>query len=98
MDTITALREAAGKLRTRPFLIEEKRTLSYRDVDRQSNSLASGLGRLGVGKGDRVALYMNGASEFVISRFGVQKLGAMIVPLNTRLSAAEKEGAGAARP
>lgn len=91
MDTITALQEAAGKLRASPFLIEEKRTLSYRDVDRQSNSLALGLGQLGVGKGDRVALYMNGASEFVISRFGVQKLGAIIVPLNTRLSAAEIE-------
>ena len=91
MDTITALREAVEKLGTGPFLIEEKRTLSYRDVDRQSNSLASGLTRLGVGKGDRVALYMNGASEFVVSRFGVQKLAAMIVPLNTRLSAGEIE-------
>ena len=91
MDTITALQEAVGKRGTSPFLIEEKRTLSYRDVDRQSNSLALGLSRLGVGKGDRVALYMNGASEFVISRFGVQKLGAMIIPLNTRLSAAEIE-------
>lgn len=91
MDTITSLKEAVGKLGTNPFLIEEKGTLSYRDVDRQSNSLALGLSRLGVGKGDRVALYMNGASEFVISRFGVQKLGAMIVPLNTRLSPGEIE-------
>ncbi len=91
MDTITALKEAVGKLGANPFLIEEKRTRSYRDVDRQSNSLALGLRGLGVGKGDRVALYMNGASEFVVSRFGVQKLGAMIVPLNTRLSPAEIE-------
>jgi len=83
MDTLTALDGAVGKLGTRPFLIEEKGTLSYRDVDRQSNSLALGLSRLGVEKRDRVALYMNGASDFVVSRFGVQKLGAMIVPLNT---------------
>ena len=89
MDTLTALDGAVGKLGTRPFLIEEKGTLSYRDVDRQSNSLALGLSRLGVEKRDRVALYMNGASDFVVSRFGVQKLGAMIVPLNTRLSPGE---------
>lgn len=89
MDTSGVLTEAVGKFAGSAFLIEENRTLSYRDVNRFSNALAFGLKDLAVSKGDRVALYMNGAAEFIVARFGVQKLGALIVPLNTRLSPAE---------
>ncbi|MBI4528092.1 MAG: acyl--CoA ligase [Deltaproteobacteria bacterium] len=91
MKTLGVLRDAVGKFGDAPFLIEESRTLSFRDVDRLSSNLALSLRELGVAAKDRVALYMNGASEFVIARLGTQKLGAWIVPVNTRLLAREVE-------
>lgn len=63
METLGVLKEAVAKFGDGRFLIEEKKTFSYLDVDRLSNSLALSLRRMGVSKGGRVALYMNGASE-----------------------------------
>jgi long-chain acyl-CoA synthetase len=91
METLSVLKQAVAKFGSAPFLVEESKTLSFREVDRLFNSLALSLRKMGVSQGDRVALYMNGASEFVIARLAVQKLGAWVVPLNARLVPREIE-------
>src|SRR6202012_4630519 len=49
------------------------------------------LRSLGVGKGDRVALLMPNSVEFCCLFYGAAKIGAVAVPLNTRLAAPELE-------
>ena len=44
---------------------------------------------LGVGKGDRVAFLSKNCSEFLITLFACARIGALFVPLNTRLSIPE---------
>lgn len=72
-----------------PFLLAGGSTLSFGDVDDQSEALAASLANLGVESGDRIALLLPPWPEFAVSVFAAAKLGAMIVPLNPRLPAQE---------
>jgi fatty-acyl-CoA synthase len=65
------------------------RRVSYAELDARTNALASALHTAGVRAGDRVALLALNSAEFMETLFAVAKLGAVTVPVNTRLSAAE---------
>jgi long-chain acyl-CoA synthetase len=56
--------------------------MSFGEIDRLSDKLATALADLGVKKGNTVALYMWNSPEFVISFFGVLKTGATVTALN----------------
>ncbi len=56
--------------------------LSYRQLDDLAGRFAAGLQRLGVQKGDRVALVLPNCPQFVYSFFGTLKAGAVVVPTN----------------
>ena len=58
-----------------------QRELSWRQFDEQVCLTAAALRKLGVGKGDTVALFMPALPETFIAYFGVLKLGAVVVPL-----------------
>jgi acetyl-CoA synthetase len=57
------------------------RILTYGDLFAEVNRCASGLRRLGIGKGDRVALFMPMCPELIIAFFAVIKIGAVVLPL-----------------
>ncbi len=42
---------------------------------------ATGLNRLGVRKGDKVVLYISNSVQWIIAFFGIQKIGAVVVPV-----------------
>jgi long-chain acyl-CoA synthetase len=65
--------------------------LSYRDVDDLSDRLAGWLFAHGVGKGDRVAIILQNAPQFVICTVAGWKLGATVVSLNPMYRKAELE-------
>lgn len=56
--------------------------ISYAQLDSFSNQFANGLVKLGVKKGDRVALFLPNIPQFVISYFGVLKVGATVTAIN----------------
>ncbi len=62
---------------------------SYAELAERIDQLASSLEQRGVGKGDRVAYLGANAPEFLETLFAVTSLGAIFVPLNTRLAAGE---------
>lgn len=65
------------------FLLFEGTATSYREMDVLANRAAHGLARLGVGRGDRVALMMRTSVEWLALWFGALKIGAVMVPINT---------------
>ncbi len=65
------------------------REYAYAELNRRANRLAHAMARLGVRPGDRVAMLApNGVEHFDLF-FGLGKLGAILVPVNWRLTAAE---------
>jgi acyl-CoA synthetase (AMP-forming)/AMP-acid ligase II len=80
----TLLREQA-KLTPSALLVaseHQNKTLSYLEADRRSDDLAKGLSRLGVKRGDRVAIMAGNEIEYVEVFFASAKLGAMITLAN----------------
>jgi len=56
--------------------------LSYLQLNQDSNRIANAFLALGVTKGDRVILYLEKSLVFVVAYLGLQKIGAVTVPLN----------------
>ncbi len=60
------------------------RTMTFGDLDRESERLGSALARLGLHKGDRVAFYLNNSLELVLLYLANLKLGLITIPMNTQ--------------
>jgi fatty-acyl-CoA synthase len=65
------------------------RTTTWAELDRRVNALAGALSRRGVGFGDRVLILMLNRTEFIESVLAVNKLGAIAVPVNFRMTPPE---------
>ena len=62
---------------------------TYRELNAYANRCAQALAALDLQAGERVALLMQNSVEFLGVFYGAAKLGLVVVPLNTRLAAAE---------
>ncbi len=76
-----------------PAMFFKGASLSYIELEQQSNALATALLSLGIGKGDRVALIMPNSPQMLISEFGIWKAGAIAVPMNPLYTINELEHA-----
>ncbi|CAM5658437.1 Fatty-acyl-CoA synthase OS=Streptomyces fumanus OX=67302 GN=GCM10018772_41010 PE=4 SV=1 [Streptomyces fumanus] len=79
----------ARKTPDRIALVHEDRTWTYRDLHERVLRLAHALRAQGVGRGDRVAYLGPNHPTFLETLFATGALGAVFVPLNTRLTAPE---------
>jgi crotonobetaine/carnitine-CoA ligase len=77
------LERQMAKYDNRIFLYFQDQKFGYRDFDDASNRVACGLQKMGIVKGDKVAILMDNCPEFLFLWFGISKLGAIEVPLNT---------------
>jgi crotonobetaine/carnitine-CoA ligase len=55
---------------------------SFETTDKTARRVAAGLVRLGIKKGDNVAIFMDNCPELLFLCFGIYKLGAVAVPVN----------------
>ena len=62
---------------------------SYAEFDALATRVAAGLARLGIAKGTRVAVLARNSHAFAALRFGLARLGAVLVPINFMLKAEE---------
>lgn len=60
--------------------------IPYMRLNEQAAHEAAGLAQLGVGRGDRIGLLMDNGQRYVSLIWGIVRLGAVLVPLNTRLT------------
>jgi fatty-acyl-CoA synthase len=65
------------------------RTITWSELDWRVNALANALHRRGVGFGDRVMILMLNRNEFVETFLAANRLGAIAVPVNFRLTPTE---------
>lgn len=65
------------------FLLWEDRSFTYADIDAMTNRYANGFLESGVRKGDHVAVLMSNCPEFFGVIWGLGKIGAVAVPINT---------------
>ncbi len=84
MDLKLMLETTAAQYGGKTAIVSGNRRLSYSDLDKASNKVANTLIKLGVNKGDRVALLLSNSPEFVIIYFGTVKIGAIAVPLDIK--------------
>ncbi len=73
----------------REALIFNNRTFSFKELNQRSNKTANALIELGIAHGDWVGLLMLNSNEFLEIYFAASKIGAVLVPLNVRLSPQE---------
>jgi len=84
-DLATLIRSKARKNGDRLALRFPRRTLTYSELDQETDRFAAGLAEAGVERGDRVAALVHNRPEFPLLWFALAKLGAVLVPLNTAL-------------
>jgi acyl-CoA ligase (AMP-forming) (exosortase A-associated) len=76
---------AAERTPDAPALTYGATTLSYGELDTAVRGFASGLMQLGLGRGERVAIYLEKRFETVVASFGAPAAGGVFVPLNPLL-------------
>lgn len=64
-------------------------TTTWRETAERTDAFAAALARRGVAAGDRVLLLTLNRPEVVISVFGINRIGAIAVPINVRLTPPE---------
>lgn len=84
------VRSASLRIPNKTALKYKGKTISYRQLYRQVNALAVNLQqKIQVTKGDRIGLLLRNCPEYVIAYFACLEIGAVVVPLNTFLTADE---------
>ncbi len=66
----------------KPAIVYYGRIITYAELDELSDRFAALLAAEGIGQGDPVAVYLQNCPQFHIVFFGLQKLGAVHVPVN----------------
>ena len=56
--------------------------MTYAELDSLSDQFAGVLAKLGVKKGDRVAVFLPNTPQFVIAYFGILKIGAVLTTIS----------------
>ncbi len=74
------LDRAAEEHPTQTAIVFEGRALRYHQLRRQVDRLAAALADMGVGKGDRVCLFLPNCIEYVLCYWAVLKAGGVVVP------------------
>jgi long-chain acyl-CoA synthetase len=70
-------------------VIFNEKKITYAELNAAANMFANGLQKLGVKKGDKVALMMPNVPYFPIAYYGILKTGATVVPFNVLFTARE---------
>jgi long-chain acyl-CoA synthetase len=79
----------AGADPDRVALVSGGERTTFGQLDRAANAMAHALAAAGVGPGDRVAVMAGNSPETFAAWYGTARLGALVVPVSTRLTAPE---------
>lgn len=77
------LRRQASRIGERTFVICGDAKITYAEADWRADRVAAAFHSLGVAKGERVALLLHNRIEYLDLWFGLSRMGAIQLPLNT---------------
>jgi len=83
------LRTHAATSPNKPAIRFESEILSYLELDRRAEAVAGALAASGIGPGDRIAYLGRNHAHFFELLFGAARAGAVLTPINNRLTAPE---------
>lgn len=83
------LARTAKRLPNKTALIWQGRQETYAELDASVNRTANAIAAHGVAKGERIAMLAHNHHDFVIVYFALTRLGAISVPINYMLNAAD---------
>lgn len=89
MNLATHLEKSAYYFPDRPVLVEEDRTISYLEFNKESNRVATALKKMSINMGDHVALWTPNSPLWLAFYFGVLKAGAVAVTLPSTMPQSE---------
>ncbi|PIP49002.1 MAG: hypothetical protein COS87_03010 [Chloroflexi bacterium CG07_land_8_20_14_0_80_45_17] len=89
MNIKEMLEKTAREVPQKTAIVLGSQRVSYQELDERSNRIANALMRLGMRKGDHVAVLISYNPEWLINYFGVVKAGGKTVILNSMLKAPE---------
>ena len=81
-DALSVFRAAVARAGERPAILYFDGSLSYAELDAQSDALACARLARGCARGDRIAIYLQNVPQFVIATVAAWKIGAIAVPVN----------------
>jgi len=81
-SVVELFRRQAGRSPDAVAVMDAGRTLSYAELDRESDRLAGHLAGLGVRRGDRVGVVLERGADLFVALLAVWKAGAAQVPVN----------------
>jgi crotonobetaine/carnitine-CoA ligase len=77
------LADKAQRIPGKTFLLWQGRAYSYAELETITNRYANGFAAQGIGHGDHVAVLLPNCPEFFWVMWGLGKIGAVAVPVNT---------------
>jgi fatty-acyl-CoA synthase len=82
---------AVDQFASQEALCFENKRWSFSEIKSHVDNLARGLIGVGVKPGDKVCLWMTNCPEWIYTFFAVAKIGAILVPVNTRFRTSDME-------
>ena len=76
------LQKSAKEFPQKIAIVFGKREISYSQLDLFSNQFANSLIKLGLRKGDRVAIFLPNIPQFIVAYFGILKAGGTITAIS----------------
>ncbi len=89
MNVRDLLERQAAKYQEKIFLYFEDQKITYSHFNLTVNRVANAFKIMGVGKGERVAVMLPNSPDFLYTWFGLNKRGAVEVPINTAFTEVE---------
>ncbi len=83
MNLVCSLMETAQKSGSRTAYVFQDKETSYKELYDAVTKFASGLHKLGVKKGDHVALLVGNSPYFIVGLYGAMHAGATVIPINS---------------
>lgn len=77
-----ALDDAAERFSNKTAIIFLEQEIKYKELKEKADRLAYGLSRLGIGKSDKVGLFLPNCPEAIIGDWGILKSGAAVLPIS----------------
>jgi fatty-acyl-CoA synthase len=84
-----ALRRSSARWPDQDFFKTTERSITFSQFDKQVDQFSQSLLTLGLGRQDHVAVWLGNSLEWALTFCACARIGAVLVPINTRYTASE---------